>query len=342
MLSAFHILLDLPFSRTSALKIAGRTGYVALITCIGMATTSVQESLGQGLIKTFDPFYLGESASRSFYDTYSVTAEVSYHPVAFLSSDIGSTGSQDSAVPGTSSPLGLNMRLEYHLARQFDLGVYVDATGNTAGRSLDLSWVALKYYQRYENVNYAVRLALDPSSNGGSGFPQMDLGFLYHTLHSPTVASEYAVGIRRIQIGFQQLIQTSPPPLKEGDPIIISPQPDRQLLRSQALGWEVHLKSGYNVVFDPAGSNLYVAFMGEGGSYDVVEWVVDDTVVGGGNRISQKYAGGIIWLRSGIQINRPTYMVSPHVSVPVKQWAASTDLEQTNASAYIGLRFTIR
>jgi len=296
------------------------------------------DSFAQRPIQTFDPFYLGESATRTFFDTYSVTAEVSYRPNSFLVTDEHS----HTGLPATSDPLGLNLRVEYHLARQLDLGVYVDAAGNTAGRSLDLSWITLKYFQRYENVNYAVRLAVDPASNGGSGFPQMDLGFLYHTLHSPTVASDYAVGIRRVQMGFQQLIQTTPVPLGEGEAIISKPDPERQLLRSQALGWEVHLKSGYSVLFDPAGSNLYASVMGEGGSYDLVEWIVDDRDPAGGTRVSRKFSGGVIWLRSGIQLNRPSYMISPHISFPIKQWAPSSGDDWPRSSAYFGLRFTIR
>ncbi len=298
----------------------------------------VAEILAQRPIRTFDPFYLGESANRIFFDTYSITAEASYRLNSFLTSDeIADTG-----LSSASDPLGLNFRVEYHLSRQLDMGIYVDAVGNTAGRSLDLSWITLKYFQRYENVNYAIRLAVDPASNGGAGFPQMDLGFLYHTFHSPTVSSDYAIGIRRVQMGFQQLIKTTPQLLDEDDAIIAKPDPERQLLRSQALGWEVHLMGGYNFIFDPAGSKLYVSVMGEGGSYDLVEWVVDDLDPGGGARISRNFSGGVIWLRSGIELNRPSYLISPHISIPFKQWATSAGDDWPRSTAYLGLRLTIR
>lgn len=305
---------------------------------VGFILTSDRDCVAQRPIRTFDPFYLGESATRTFFDTYSVAAEISYRPSSFLTSD----KSSDTGQAVTSDPFALNIRVEYHLGRQLDLGLFIDAAGNTAGRSLDLSWVSIKYYQRYENVNYAIRLAVDPASNGGTGFPQMDLGFLYQTIHSPTVASEYALGIRRVQMGFQQLIQTTPAPLGDGDAIIGLPDPERQLLRSQALGWEVHLKSGYSVMFDPAGSNLFVSVMGEGGSYDLVEWVVDESESNISGRDSRKFAGGVIWIRWGIQLNRPSYVISPHISVPVKQWAPSSGGDWPRSNAYFGMRFTFR
>ncbi len=298
--------------------------------------TAVQAH-AQRPIRAFDPFYLGESATRGFYDSYAVSAEVSYFPTAF----VPTSGASGTEVPATADQLGLNLRIEYHLASQLDLGVYIDAAGNTAGRSLDLSWISLKYFQRYENVDYAIRLAVDPASNGGAGFPQMDLGFLYHTTHSSTVASEYALGIRRVQMGFQQIVETIPPPLGQNEPIIKNPGPERELLRSQALGWEVHLKGGYSVLFDPAGSNLFVSVMGEGGSYELIEWAVSGDDVAG-TRSRREFSGGVVWLRTGIQLNRPTFVVSPHISLPVKQWAPESGDDWPRTSAYVGVSFTIR
>ncbi len=295
-------------------------------------------AFSQRPIRTFDPFYKGESANRSFYDTYALTAEFTYRPAGLLQNDDPSSGGLSG---GPSDAFGMNFRLAYRLSSQLDVGAYVDAAGNTAGRSLSVNWLSIKYFRREEGIDYAVRLAVDPVSDGRSGFPQMDLAFLYRSFVSPSVTSDFAVGIRRVQLGFQQIVTVPPDPIKPSDPIVSAPSSDRDVLRTQALGWEVHMLTGYNLVFDPAGSNLFVTLLGEGGSYDLVEWMVNTIESDAGARMSTTFKGGVLWIRSGLQIEKPGYRFSPFLSLPIKQWSPSGG-DFPRARPRLGLQFMIR
>ncbi|GMQ81457.1 MAG: hypothetical protein BMS9Abin05_0889 [Rhodothermia bacterium] len=306
-----------------------------MVTVIGSAwlTASAQRPM-----QIFDPFYHGETAERVFFDRYAVTGELSYRPAGLLRSDNLSS----SSVPTTAiDPFGLSLNLDYRLASGFNLGFFVDASGNTASNSLSLSWVTLKYFRRQENTDYAIRLAVDPSRDGRSGFPQTDLAFLYASSLSPTLRSDFGVGIRRVQIGFQQIVPTDAPPIDPDAPIVSQSVPDREILRSRALGWEVHMMSGYSLLFDPAGSNLFFSFIGEGGQYDLVEWTVANAAAEETERTTTKFNGGVIWVRSGLEFDRPGYQISPFLSLPLKQWAPSGD-DYPKARAHIGLRLMIR
>ena len=322
---------------------AGRNSNVRavrlFILCLGAVTMfAVSNSLAQRPIRTFDPFYHGEAARRAFYDTYAVTAELSYRPSGLVQpNDVTS-----SSVPFTSTdPFGLNLRFDYHLASHLDLGFFIDAVSTTAGRTLSISWVTMKYYRTQEMVDYAIRLAVDPSSNGRSGFPQTDLAFLYTSLVTPSLSSDFAIGIRRVQIGIQQIVSIDVPPADPGAPVISRPPPDRDILRSRALGWEVHMMTGYNFLFDPAGSNLFVSFIGEGGRYNLVEWLVNANAVEPSERTTSEYRGGVIWVRSGLQFERPGFRFSPFLSLPLKQWAPS-DGDWPRARPHVGLRLMLR
>jgi len=311
---------------------------ILIICLIGITGWLPRTTFGQRPIRTFDPFYKGESANRSFYDKYALTAELTYRPAGLLQNDDPVTGG---VAGGPSDAFGMNFRLEYRVASQIDIGAYVDAAGNTAGRSLSVNWLSIKYFRREEGVDYAVRLAVDPVSDGRSGFPQMDLGFLYRSFVSPSVTSDFAVGIRRVQLGFQQIVSIAADPIKPSDPIVTAPSPDRDILRTQALGWEVHMLTGYNLVFDPAGSNMFVTLLGEGGSYDLVEWMVNQSKSDAGSRTSTKFKGGVLWIRSGLQIEKPGYRFAPFLSLPIKQWSPSGG-DFPRARPRLGLQFMIR
>ncbi len=272
--------------------------------------------LAQRPIQMFDPFYRGESASRTFYDNYAVTAELSYRPRGLLQADDAAGGTVASGIG--SDPVGLNLLFEYQLTPYLDAGAYVDASGNAAGRTLGIDWLQLKYFRHEEGTDYAIRLAVDPSSDARGGFPQMDLGFLYESLLSPTVSTDFGVGVRRVQVGFQELTT------------------DNLLLRNRAIGWEMHMSTSYRVVFDPAGSNMFIHGLLQGGRYDLVEWIA-----GQAERSSTDYQGGVIWLRSGLDIKRPGYQFEPYLSIPVSQWAPSEG-EWPRNRARVGVRFMIR
>jgi hypothetical protein len=245
-------------------------------------------------VQTFDPFYQGENATRHFFNAYAVSAELTYRPPGLLQSE------SSAVVAGTGASMGVHMRVDYRLADTIDLGFYVDAAGNGTGRSMDLSWIALKYYRLQEGIEYALRFAIDPSSDGRSGFPQADLGFLYSTPLSPLVTQDFALGVRRVQIGFQELQTLDSPPIDPGDPLVTAQGSSTQLIRGRTQGWEMRFSWSHNILFDPAGSNLFVSFLAEGGKFDLLEWEAGQQVESeAGDRSSTKFTGGVVWIRSG-------------------------------------------
>ena len=293
------------------------------------------EAVAQRPIQTFDPFYQGESATRHFFNNVAIGAELTYRPPGLLQSE----SSAFSALAGTA--LGMNLRVDYRLSDSADLGVYVDAAGNGSGRSMDLSWIALKVYRLQEGVDYALRFAIDPSSDAGGGFPQADLGFLYSTPLSPLVTQDFAMGIRRVQIGFWELQQVGAPPVEPGDPLPSSPGESTMLVRGRTEGWEMRFSWSHNILFDPAGSNLFIAFLAEGGKFNLLEWSEDDGAEDSSDRSATRFTGGVVWIRSGLQVERPGYRFAPYLSIPLRQWARPTD-DWPRSRARIGVRFTLR
>ncbi|MDA0378600.1 MAG: hypothetical protein O2899_03820, partial [Bacteroidetes bacterium] len=268
---------------------AARVGFGLLVLLGWLVPAQAQRP-----IQTFDPFYQGESATRHFFDAYAVSAELTYRPPGLLQSEATAV----SAVAGTA--VGMHLRLDYRLADHLDLGFYVDASGNGAGRSMDLSWIALKYYRLEEGVDYALRFAIDPSSDGTNGFPQADLGFLYSTPLSALVTQDFGIGIRRVRIGFQEL-QSIDTPIDPGDPLPSTSGETTLQVRGRTEGWEMHFSWSHNILFDPAGSNLFVAFMAEGGKFNLLEWQVGEDTVADTDRAATRFTGGVVWIRSGLQ-----------------------------------------
>lgn len=319
---------------SSYAPVVGRWVAIALVWLAG--GTAPDLATAQRPVQTFDPFYQGESATRHFFDNYAVAAELTYRPPGLLQSEATAV----SAVAGTA--VGMHLRLDYRLADNLDLGFYVDAAGNGSGRSMDLSWVAIKYYRLQEGVDYALRFAIDPSSDGGSGFPQADLGFLYSAPLSALVTEDFGIGIRRVQIGFQELQTIAAPPLDPGDPLVSSQGESNMLIRGRTEGWEMHFSWSHNIIFDPAGSNLFVAFMAEGGKFNLLEWNVDqDDATDVSDRDATRFTGGVVWIRSGLQIERPGYQFAPYLGIPLRQWARPVD-DWPRSRTRIGLRFMLR
>ena len=312
-----------------------RKWHVAAILMVGICAFEADTSLAQRPVHMFDPFYRGESAVRTFYDQYAITAEISYRPPGLLQNETNATAAGVGA-----NPIGLNLHFGYQLSDHLELGAFVDATGNAAGRTLGLSWVTIKYLKHQEGTDYAVRLALDPSSDGRSGFPQADLGFLYTSPMSKNVTADYAFGVRRVQIGFQEIVPSAPVLINPGDPIVSPPGASNELLRGRARGWEIHGSWSHNILFDPAGSNMFVAFMAEAGTYDMVEWNVSSVEDGNERRMSE-YRGGALWIRSGIEIERPTYQFAPFLSIPFRQWSPSEG-DWPKSKVKLGLRLMLR
>jgi hypothetical protein len=280
--------------------------------------------------RVHDPFYRSETARRTFYDGFAVTGEVSYRAAGGVQSDGLQAASAD--------PLGLSARLDYQLAPRLDLNVYWDASGTNTGRTVFISWVGLKYYWTVENTDYSLRLAVDPASDGRVGFPQMDVAFLSTKALSPLILNDIAVGMRHVRMGYQQYV-----------PAEQSEDAEPAFINTQALGLELHGMWTYNVIFDPASSSVFLSLVGEGGQYTLLEV----SRVGGASRDSldtrpgepisaSEYRGGVAWVRSGIQYNRPSYQLIPFFGFPLKQWAFTDDIRRETPRMQLGFRLMLR
>ena len=113
-----------------------------------------------------------------------------------------------------------------------------------------------------------------------------------------------------------------------------------EIVRGRTQGWEVHMSWSHNILFDPAGSNLFIAFIGEGGNYDLVEWTVEQGADQNERSVTD-YTGGVLWIRSGLEIERPGYRFAPFISVPFKQWATPSG-DWPRSRARVGLRLMLR
>ncbi len=307
---------------------------------LGLSLTA-QDAEAQRPFRLSDPFYRGETARRTFFDRYALTGEVSYRSAGTIQGD---------GLPASNNDLAFRFRFDYELAKWLDLSAIFDAVGGAGARRVSLSWLVLKYYRYIEesNADYAFRLAVDPASDSRVGFPQVDLAFLYTSPLSPVLTTNFAIGLRRVNIGYLQL---NPPAeiLPDGN-FVIRPRP--QLLGTRALGTELHGMMNYNLLFDPAGSNLFVNFLAEGGAYDLIETLIEANT--GGNLADiveasedaedkTSYRGGAFWARFGVEFNRPNYQISPFLAAPVKQWTPDAETgDWPKARFHFGVQFTIR
>ena len=265
----------------------------------------------QSGFQTLDPFYRGEAAQRSFDGEFAVSAEAAVRDADLLGI----------AEPGTpASPLAFSGRVDFALLPQVDLSLVADLSGGVGRGPMGLSWVVVKPYWRNEATDYAIRIAVDPASEGGLGFRQTDVAFLSATTLSPTVTTDVALGIRRVRTGYT--LAADADALAAGTPGdgAISPE---ILLRGvpgddgvRVVGQELRVSWGYNVVFDPAGSRLALGLVGEAGDYALVR-TGGPSAEGGRERIRS----GIGWLRAGLEFSRPSYQLAPFVSLPLVTWA---------------------
>jgi hypothetical protein len=302
------------------------------------------EAAAQRPYRTTDPFYKSETARRAFFDSYAFTGEVSYRTAGEV---------QENALPTALNNLAFSLRFDYQLASRLDLSAIVDAVGGSSGRTLSLSWIVLKYYRYLDDADYAFRLAVDPASDGRVGFPQIDFAFLYNSLVAPDLSYDLAVGMRRVNIGYAQLLPAEP--LPAGSPIIFVSRP--RWLYTRALGTEAHMAVSYSWHFDPAASNLFFGVLGEAGSYELVETPLSQSATGAApiNEIDQldkrseeglektPYLGGVAWLRAGIEFNRPRYQVSPFAALRLAQYVREDGEDWAEpAPINLGVRLMLR
>ena len=120
----------------------------------------------QGSFETLDPFYGGESARQTFFDGLAVSGEVTYRERDLL-------GLSEPGAP--AADLAIAARIDYALLPQVDVSAVADLSGAARRGPLGLSWIVVKPYWRNESTDYAVRVAVDPASEGGLGFRQTDV-----------------------------------------------------------------------------------------------------------------------------------------------------------------------
>ncbi len=287
-----------------------------------------------------DPFYQEESARRSFYDGFALAGEVGYRS----SGPFRSTPEAD-----TRGPLALSFRLDYALARQIDLSAVFDLSGGLVsqlgGGSVRLSWIVVKPYWRNEDTDYALRIAVDPVSEGGLGFRQTDIAFVSTSNLSPLVSSDFAIGLRQAHVGYERL------QVVEGPSGIIGLEAaDPALVRTRAIGKEIHVMWGHNLHFDPAGSNFFLTLLAEAMDYDLVEsrpFEEGDAEASEQGEATEaeergRYRGGVGWVRAGLELNRPGYQFSPFVGVPVAAWLDVAGEANTWGPRFQNLRFGLR
>ena len=263
----------------------------------------------QGTFQTLDPFYQDESARRDFYSGVALSGEIGYRQTSLL---------QPASEGGTAGALALSAQVDYALLPQVDLSAVIDLSGGVGRGPVGLSWIVLKPYWHNEGTDYAVRIAVDPASEGSLGFRQTDVAFLSTSALSPTLMSNFAIGLRRVSAGY------------DGGPLVVDPEDGTTFSsalfndseRVRVIGRELHVTWGYNVVFDPGGSRVAVSLLGEAGDYTLVTTRSDETLaIGEEEQIEERVRSGIGWLRAGLEFSRPSYQLAPYASIPIVTWA---------------------
>jgi hypothetical protein len=271
-----------------------------------------------------DLLYRDESARPSFYDGYAVSAELSYRPTGFTSA---------------TENLGLLLRADVEIVRGLDLAAILNASSGLRSEGAILSWIALTRRWGRESADLAIRLAFDPrpAADGTLGFRRTDLAILHNATMSPLVSTDMAVGIRRVRSGFHRL---QPAESHSGDQSASS----TNLFLTESRGLEAHVMFGYNMLFDPAGSHVSVSLVYEGGRYDLIHHALDTMGEVGDDSSPSLYHGHLLWVRTGVRWNRPSYQVHPFMSVPLMSRQDGAGPKQGKGPRFLslGVRVTIR
>jgi hypothetical protein len=299
------------------------------------------EAEAQRPFSTLDPFYQDESARRGFFDGFAVQADLAYR------------GSEPSVGSGAAiRPLALGLRVDYALARQMDVSAVFDVSNGfdaaSSGTPVRLSWIVAKPYWRYGQTDYAIRLAVDPSGDGGLGFRQTDVAYLSTSDLSPTLSTDFAIGLRRTRAGFERL--EIPSELPTARPALQAALPE--IVRSRATGVEGHFMWGYRYFLHPGGSHVFTTVSAEAMAYTLVtaSRVSDGETAGRVMNASTvdegRLRGGTGRLHVGAEYARPSFILAPYVSLPlfrvVEFEGESRTWGPTINHARLGLRFTVR
>ena len=321
--------------------------------CVALAALGLglADARAQGAFDTLGPSFGDETARRTFYGGFAVSGEAAYRDGDLL----GVT------TPGpASADFSLAARLDYALLPQVDLALVADLTGAAQAGRLGVSWVVVKPYWRNEATDYAVRLAVDPLSEGGLGFRQTDVAFLSTASLSPTVTSDLSLGLRRTRTGYSDVPEEVIDDVVDAAPseaatfaygsLSASTDPTRV----RVVGQSVRGAWGYNVLFDPAGSRLSFGLAAEAGDYTLIETREPASPISfaDGERGSEEESesnrirSGVGWAQAGLEFSRPQYQLAPYVSVPLFTWADIQGEPVRHGPRFhklrVGLRLTLR
>lgn len=314
---------------------------IAALLASGLATPAG----AQGTFQTIDPFYTGETARRGFFGDVSLSGEVAYRQADLLGLSEPGAPAQDVALSG---------RLDYAILSQVDLSAVLDLSGGVGGGPLGLSWVVVKPYWSHDRTDYAVRVAVDPASEGGLGFRQTDVAFLSSSPTSISSSTDFSLGFRRVRSGYEEgPIEGALDPRRLGGVApasAVAELPPAEAGRVRLVGQELRASWGYNVLFDPAGSRFSIGLLGEAGDYTLVhtarglpgEGLEAGAEFGARDRIRSVTA----WARAGVEWSRPSYQIAPFVSAPLVTWASVSDEPLQHGprldKARFGVRLTLR
>ncbi len=301
-----------------------------------MALAVALPAAAQRPFDAYDPLYQSETARRAFLGTYALGADVTVRASG------GRADSAALALPlGTRrGPLGLAFRADYALGPSIDVGVVVDVAAVGGGQAVRWSWIVGRYAWTVDATDYGLRLALDPDSDGRTGFPQADLALLVTSPLSPRVTSDVAIGLRRVRRGFQEVVPRpdAPPPL--------DPATDFDVAYGRAIGWEAHAMVTYGYLLSPSGSRVFATVSAERGAYDLVRIA---TLGGAAEAAAQAAAqaggqagdvrAGVVWARVGGEFARPSARLVPFLAVPLVRWGPPGP---TPARATMGVEVTLR
>lgn len=297
-----------------------RRQVLPLLFVVGLSTLQTSGALAQRPFVSNDPFYKSETARRSFHDGYAVSGEVTYQSI-------------DHSVTSTSSSLGLLLQFDYKLGPQFDLSAIVNFPGGNTGQSLNLTWIAVKHYWHQDGADMALRLAFEPRppANGGLGFRQTDLAFLYSKTLSAQVGTQMAAGLRYVRTGYQ------------GSGVVDVGTPLSGIAYTEATGIEGHIKFGYDLIFDPARSHVAISLDYQAGTYNLVDRMIVTDAPSSSPGLGE-FQGHVLWVRTGLNWNRPTYQLVPSVAVPLMSTkkGVGPDLGKGPQFINLGLRVTLR
>lgn len=295
-------------------------GRLLLAVATLLAPLLARSAAAQTPFPVYDPFYFRERARPGYERTAALTGTVAVR------------------VPGSGAPSALTppdlstaLRLDVRLGPALDVGAVVAAAQGT-GTPIDWAWATARYGWRTDAGSaQAFRLALDPGADANVGFPLVDLAFLSSNPPGSSVVTDLAIGVRRVQLGYQRYVPVATPDGAAGG----AADGAFDVTLERAFGWEARAALALGYAFDAAGSNAYGALVAVRGSYDLQTTPSDPADSPARRRLQSSAA----WVQAGVDVERPSVRLAPFVRVPL---LATTREEVVPLTVTFGLDVTLR